>query len=309
MDSSAGETTVRMNLPTFLIIGAARSGTTSLYDYVRQHPGVYASPVKEPNFFAVEGAPVVHCGPGEDELRWITHLDDYLALFRKAPARCAIGEASPLYLYSPTAPARIHHYVPEVRLVTILRNPVERAYSAFTYLRERGSEPHSGFLDALAAEDERVARNWSHIWHYRRMGLYYEQLSRYYERFGVEQICVLLYEELANDPGRTVRQVFEHIGVDPAFEAETSIRRNVSGESRYRLLRPVLSPNRLTTRLRPLLSRRLDPLVTRIKQRAVVKPPIPERAARQLNLYYRADVERLADLIGRDLGSWLTPPP
>jgi hypothetical protein len=296
-----------MELPTFLIIGAARSGTTSLYDYVRQHPDVYASPVKEPNFFAVEGGPVQHRGPGEEELHWITDLHAYTALFRNAPVGRATGEASTLYLYSSKAPARIQRYVPDVRLVAILRNPVERAYSAFTYLRERGSEPRASFLDALAAEDERVAQNWSHIWHYRRMGLYYEQLSRYYERFGADQIRVFLYEELVDDPGRIVRQLFEHIRVDPAFEARTSVRRNISGEPRYRFLAPILSPNRLTTRLRPLLAGRLDPLVTRIKQRAMVKPPMPEAAMRQLNFFYRSDVERLGDLIGRDLRSWLSP--
>jgi hypothetical protein len=297
-----------MKLPTFIIIGAARSGTTSLYEYARQHPDVYVSPVKEPNFFAVEGDQVRYRGPGEEELRWITDLSGYMELFRGARAERAIGEASPLYLYSPKAPGRIRHYAPDVRLAAILRNPVERAYSAFSYLRERGSEPHQSFVEALDAEDQRVAQNWSHIWHYRRMGFYYEQLSRYYEGFDGKQIRIFLFEDLEADPGRVVRQLFEHIGVDPSFEPETSVRRNVSGEPRHVLLAPVLKPNRLTTRLRPLVIKTLDPLVARVKERALVKPPMPEPAALRLTALYKADVERLAHLIGRDLGAWLTAP-
>lgn len=295
-----------MKLPTFIIIGAARAGTTSLYEYAGQHPDVYVSPVKEPNFFAVEGRRLRHQGPGESALRWVTDFDSYVELFRGAPGRCAAGEASPLYLYSQTAPRLIRHYLPDVRLVAILRDPVERAYSAFSYLRERGSEPHANFLDALEDEDRRVKENWSHIWHYRRMGFYYEQLSRYYERFSSDQIRILLYEDLAHDPGRVAMQLFEHIRVDSSFEPDTSIRRNVSGDSRYALLAPLFRPNRVTNRLRPLLSQRFGPLVARAKDRVLVKPPMPVEAARTLGALYRSDVERLQDLIKRDLSNWLS---
>lgn len=292
------------NLPTFVIIGAARSGTTSLYEYVSQHPDVYASPVKEPNFFAVEDERLSYRGPGEDRLEWVTEIDAYRELFGAATSQSALGEASPLYLYSPRAPDGIRRHVPRARLVAILRNPVERAYSAFSYLRERGSEPLASFADALDAEDERVALGWSHIWHYRRMGHYYEQLSRYYERFEPEQLRVFLFEDLQANPQHVLRMLFEHIGVDPAFVADTRVRENVSGEPRHRLLRPVLSPNRFTRWLRPLAATKLKPVVTGAKQRALKRTPVPDAAVDKLAAAYRPDIERLADLIGRDLSAW-----
>jgi Sulfotransferase domain len=295
------------NLPTFLIVGAARAGTTSLYEYLRQHPAVYMSPVKEPNFFAVEGARVEHRGPGEDRLRWVTDLDGYRELFRDVTSERAVGEASTLYLYSERAPERIRRHIARARLVAVLRNPVERAYSAFSYLRERGSEPWASFLDALDAEDERVARNWSHIWHYRRMGFYHEQLFRYYARFDPEQIRVFLYEDLEADPLGVMRTLFEHIGVDASFAPDTRLRVNVSGEPRHRLAAPLLRPNRVTRALRPLAVRALNPLVLRVKQQALAKPPLPEAAAERLRADYRDDVARLGELLGRDLSSWLAP--
>src|SRR5438067_1321734 len=103
-------------LPTFLVIGAARSGTTSLYHHLRQHPAVYMSPVKEPNFFAAEGEDLPYEGPGEPVMEWVTDLDCYAGLFRDASSEKAIGEASPLYLYSPKAPERIHKCVPSAQL-------------------------------------------------------------------------------------------------------------------------------------------------------------------------------------------------
>jgi Sulfotransferase family len=292
-------------LPTFLVIGAARAGTTSLYAQFARHPGVYMSPVKEPNFFAVAGERPSYRGPGEDRLQWITELAAYAELFRDAAPEAARGEASVLYLYSPKAAERIQHYVPSAKLIAILRDPVARAFSAFSYLKGRGSEPLD-FQEALAAEEHRIEAGWSHIWHYRRMGLYGEQLTRYYERFPAEQIRTVLYDDFEADPVGEMRQLFEFVEVDSSFEPDPGIRYNISGESRSSALALLLRENRLTDRAMPLI-KRFDPLVTRIKRRALVRPPIPPSAARELSDYYRDDVERLGGLLGRDVSSWLDP--
>src|SRR3954452_17434204 len=122
-----------MTMPNFLIVGAAKSGTTSLYYYLKQHPQVFVSPVKEPKFFAYEGEKVVYRGPGdaENNRRLVNNLADYRALFGGANGAKAIGEASPVYLYSPKACERIRHYLPDAKLFVILRDPAERAYPSF----------------------------------------------------------------------------------------------------------------------------------------------------------------------------------
>lgn len=293
-----------MNLPTFLIIGAARSGSTTLHDCLRQHPQVYVSPIKEPHFFSYEGDPLPFPGPGARPLDWVTDIDTYSELFAGARVGLAAGEASVSYLYRPATAERIFRLVPDVRLIAILRNPVERAYSAYSYLRERGSETHADFAAALAAEGGRVRDGWAHIWHYKRMGFYGEQLARYYGRFDREQVHVLTLDDFVEDPAREMAAVYAHVGVDSSFAPRTAIRHNVTGEPRWQFLRPLLEPNRVTRRLRPLVAGPLGPAVGRVKQRALVKPGVPPGAARALAEDYRLDIERLSELLGRDLTPW-----
>lgn len=293
-----------LNLPTFLVIGAARSGSTTLHDCLRQHPQVYVSPIKEPHFFSYEGDPLRFSGPGAGLSDWVTDIEGYRELFAGMKPGMAAGEASVSYLYRPGTAERIFQRVPDIRLVAILRNPVERAYSAFSYLRERGTEPHSDFARALAVEDNRVRDNWTHIWHYKRMGFYGQQLARYYGRFDREQIHVLTLDDFGRDPAREMAAVYAHIGVDPSFVPNTAIRHNVSGEPRWPILRPLLTSNPVTRRLRPVVVATMSPVVRRVKQRALVKPGVPPAAARVLAEEYRADVELLSELLGRDLTSW-----
>lgn len=294
-----------MSLPTFLIIGAARAGSTTLHDCLRQHPQVYVSPIKEPHFFSYEGGPLPAGEPEAAFRDWVTDADRYEELFAGASPGTAAGEASVSYLYRPPTAERILRRLPEVRLVAILRNPVERAYSAYSYLRERGSEPYADFETALAAEDSRAENGWSHIWHYKRMGFYGEQLARYYGRFDRRQIHVLTLDDFVADPARETAAVYAHIGVDPSFVPSTAIRHNVTGEPRWAILRPLLTPNRITRRLRPLAAGTFGSAVGRVKQRALVKPGVPLGAARALALDYRADVERLSELLERDLTPWI----
>jgi Sulfotransferase family len=263
------------------------------------------SPIKEPHFFSYEGDPLPDSGPGARPSDWVTDFDGYLDLFARTEPGMAAGEASVSYLYRPATAERIFRRLPHVKLIAILRNPVERAYSAFSYLRERGSEPLSDFTEALAAEDARVRENWTHIWHYKCMGFYGEQLARYFRRFDREQIHVLTLDDFVEDPARQMAAVYAHVGVDPTFVPKTSIVHNVTGEPRWPVLGPLLTPNRVTRRLRPAVVATMGPLVRRVKQRALVKPEVPSAAARALADGYRVDVECLSELLERDLTSWI----
>ena len=299
-----------MTMPNFLIIGAAKSGTTSLYYYAKQHPEVYMSPIKEPKFFALQGEDLDFRGPGDQERmqnNWITTFEDYLELFRGVTDENAIGEASNLYLYDPKAAARIRRYVPQVKLIAILRDPAERAYSNFLYMIRRGREPLAAFPAALREEERRILNNWMPSWHYKRSGFYYAQLSRYFDEFSTSQIKVYLLEELTADPGCVLQDLFEFLGVDGTFVSDVSERHNPSGIPRRKALHRFLTkPNAIKTALKavvpPGMSRRTT---LRIRNQNLVRPTLSPEVRTELIATYRDDILKLQDLIGRDLSKWL----
>ena len=147
-----------MRWPTFLIIGAGRSGTTSLYHYLGQHPDIFMSPVKEPGFFAYEDETRPLIGAyGEAELPgYSTRREDYEALFADVSVETAAGEASVDYLYLPRAARRIRRHVPQARLIAILRQPADRSHSQFWARVASGREPLTDFEEALPDNDQLI---------------------------------------------------------------------------------------------------------------------------------------------------------
>ena len=295
-------------MPNFLVIGAAKSGTTSLYHYLAQHPDVFMSPVKEPKFFALEGERPSFRGPGDGEADAVTTLEGYRKLFEGADGESALGEASPLYLYLEKALARIKHHVPEARLIAVLRNPVERAYSSFLHKVRDGRETTTDFAEALALEEERIRAGWAYGWHYKRRGFYHEQIVRYYEAFGREKLRVYLYEDLKREPGALLRDAYGFLGVDASFVPNLALKHNVSGIPKNRLVHSLLrGRNPVKSALKPLLPQGLRrKLLVDLERRNLEKaPPIPSETRRRLVEEYREDVMKLQDLIGRDLSGWL----
>ena len=216
-------------MPQFLLIGAARAGTTAIYSYLRQCPEIFMPRVKEPNFFAFEGQTLACRGPGADYINnSITRLADYRDLFATSPPGAVLGEASPLYLFADQAAARIRHHAPDARLVVVLRNPVEQAFSHFMYATKQRIEPLTDFVAALNAEDQRIADGWQPLFGYSRFPRYSEQLARYLALFPREQILIRLYEEFERDPATLMQDILapyrRHIGLSPGHGGETQRR-------------------------------------------------------------------------------------
>ncbi len=217
-------------LPTFLVIGAARSGTTALYLYLRQHPNVFMCRDKETNFFAFEGEALDFRGPGAEFVNnSVVTLNAYRRLFADAPESAAIGEASPLYLYSPHAAERIHARLPAVRLIAILRNPIEQAYSHYLYARKEAIEPLADFMAALDAQEDRRRARWQPLFQYVDFARYNVQLRRYLAHFRRDRLKLFLYEDFAADPARVTQEIFRFIGVDDSFVPDVSVRANAGG--------------------------------------------------------------------------------
>lgn len=283
--------------PTFLILGAQKAGTTSVYHYLRQHPQVFMCPRKEPHFFAYEGESV------DDAAGIVTDWQAYRGLFRDAGDASAIGEASPSYLYVPRAAQRIAHRLPEARLIAIVRNPIERAFSNYQHCVRTGHEP-LGFGAALDAENGRMAAGWGARWHYVHKGLYRQQLDRFLERFDRQQLHVALYDDLVADPAGFMREIFGFLGIDAGLEVEVGKRYNVSGVPRNRLLARLWAR---TVRVRPVVVRALPAPVVDIGRRMLqAKPRLEPELRQRLAERFRDDVARLSELLDHDLSHWLS---
>jgi hypothetical protein len=304
-----------MSMPNFLIIGAAKSGTTALYYYLKQHPQIYMSSLKEPNFFAFEGEQLNFRDAGDREARInqkvITNIEAYRDQFRGISDQKAIGEASPWYLYSPKAPERILNYIPEAKLIAILRNPVERAYSSFLHLIRDGREPIKDFAQALIEEESRIQNNYPPLWHYKQAGYYYPQLKRYFDRFDPKQISIYLYENFQKDPIEVLQDIFQFLNVENSFVPEVSLKHNVSGIPKNQTLNMLFKqPNLIKSIFKLLFPKELrqqlhQNILTKLKNQNLVKPKLSPELHRELMQLYRDDILQLQELIQQDLSGWL----
>ncbi|MEL6159020.1 MAG: sulfotransferase [Cyanobacteria bacterium J06623_5] len=302
-------------MPDFLIIGAPKSGTTSLYHYLAQHPQIFMSPNKEPHFFAFEGEQPNFCGSGDDKAwintRSVVTLAEYQQLFSAAEPGQKCGEASTMYLYLEKSCDRIFHHIPNVKLIAFLRHPVDRAYSHYKHLRRDGREWESDFGRAMQEEAERIQQNWSPAWHYQQIGLYSEQIKRYQRRFNPEQLQIYLYDDLLKNPQAVYRSIFEFIGVDAAIDIDVSKRHNTTTAVRkHKLLHDFLvKPNGLKNILRQVIPAQIrQPLSAKVyRKNATAIPALSTSQRAELTGLFESDILQLQDLIDRDLSCWLSP--
>lgn len=299
-----------MGMPNFLVIGAAKAGTTALHDVLAQHPKVYMSPIKEPNFFALEGHSLSFARGSVQDV-YLSHCITTLAAYQEQfqPNTTQIsGDVSPIYLYSSEAPARIYHYLPDVKLIAILRDPIQRAYSNFLHHIRDDLETCTDFLQAVQQEPLRIADHWWWGFHYVQAGFYYQQLRRYFDRFQRHQIQVYLYEDLlAGQIDQTLKNIFQFLEIDSTFVPDLSMRHNVTGIPKSRTLHNFLSTTHPIKNLfKPLVPETVRKRWTnRLKNQNLVKPDLPLDVRAQLLPVFRDDILQLQDLIQRDLSAWL----
>lgn len=268
-------------LPDFVIVGAQRCGTTSLYRYLDGHAGVFMAATKELHFFDR------HFAQG---LGW------YRAQFESARTDQLAGEATPRYMSDGLAIERLATAVPDARLVAILRNPVDRAYSHYWMERARGREQLS-FEDAVAAEEARDDPEVLPA--YLGQGRYLRQLQRITDRFPREQLLVLLFDDLCRDAAATFSGLCRFLGVDDRITPPVVGRRVnefVSFRSLWlRRLTKLVPPSV------PVLSRGLGRLNSRSGD---AYPPLDPTTRAELVGRFDADNRALAQWLGRDLGIW-----
>jgi Sulfotransferase family len=293
-------------MPTFLVIGAAKAGTTALYHYLRQHPQVFMSRIKETNFFAFdyEGWTPLG-GPRADVInRDRCNLRAYQALFKESAGEAAIGEASPRYMFTTGTAERIRRRLPSVRIVAILRDPAERAFSNFLMYKRDGFEPCATLAEAIADEGRRLRENWAYCT-YVQIGMYAAQLQEYYDCFPQDQIKICLYEDFLENPGRLLKTFFGFIGVDDNFLPDMSTRHNISGIIGNPVLRFIWTRTHLVRSKLPTPKPIRQQVARLFTSQRTTRVPFPEETRRQLRDIYRDDILRLEKLIHRDLSAWL----
>ena len=295
-------------MPTFILLGAPRSGTTSVYHYLRQHPAIVMSFIKETQFFTYLASRTL-ADPVVTNVPWPARsLNEYQALFEAREGVKAVGEATPMYMYVPGVPGQIKALVPDVRLFCILRNPVERAYSGYLKNIREGVEDRTfeqAIRDELSGKSTIVqSQNY-----YVRTGLYYGHLLRFLEHFDRGRFCIYFYDDLLRSPREFMHTMFTDLGIDPDFLPDTSIRFNRGGippikkDPRMNAWKPLI------LRVRRLLPPRHNLSLYRFQmwmQEKILKvPPMSRATGDFLRDLYVDDIRQLQQLTGRDLAGWL----
>jgi hypothetical protein len=291
--------------PNFFIVGAANSGTTSMYAVLRQHPQVFLPALKEPHFFA-------QIQPSYEQRYLRTLINDqgnYLKLFHHAGGFRAIGEASPSYLWSREAPKRIRQKIPHAKIIVLLRDPVERAYSHYLMNVREGLEDLSLF-EALQRDWTAEKKGWSISHLYVELGLYADQVGRFIDTFGRDQVRIVMFDELtaSMQNGKSViAETCEFLGLDsiPVPRLNASVAENGFGVARWEWARRMAGSNliRRAGQLAVPSSFGANHAIKRLVfqryfVKAIPKPPIDQRAKEFLCSLYEPDVHCLEQLLG-----------
>jgi hypothetical protein len=268
-------------LPDFIVIGAPKAGTTSLARWLDAHPDVFVPPPKELHFFDRDSC-------------WERGAEWYAGNFGDAGDVAVVGEATPEYLAAPDVPKRMAKVVPHVKLIALLRNPVDRAYSHYWHARGWGGEDRS-FDDAV----DRLLAGDTNVRQYISRGYYLEQLQCYEECFPRESMLVLRFEDLTGDPAAAFRQVCGFLGVRDIAPSNLGKVYNAHSKHRSRRLRIRMEGWRAWRRA-PLLARAVDRLNTAEGD----YPPMAEPIRRRLVEHYAQRNEELGRHLGWDLTGW-----
>ena len=301
-------------MPDFLVIGAPKAGTTALHAALASHPGLYMSAVKEPKYFLTDGPPPTKGGPG-DALTYREHIwrrADYEALFDPAPPGTLTGESTPLYLYDRAALRRIAETIPDARLIVIVRDPVERAHSNWTHLWSAGLEPVGDFVRACGEEERRIAAGWASFWHYTGLGRYGEQLQYLFTLFPREQVLVLRYRRLVDEPAQTLDEICAFLGVEQGVLAEIP-RHNVTSHPEptfgHRAVGLAQRAGSAVGTLIPGLTAATltGPLERYLQRHSRERQPLSWDQRQELIPRFEADIKLLEKVLGEDFAAWIKP--
>ena len=300
-----------MRRPNFFIVGAPKCGTSSMWRYLDQHPDVFMSAWKEPHYFSRTDLPSRKAGWGVDS------EEQYLRLFSDAKRQSRVGEASTWYLYSSNAPAAIHRFAPDAKIVCMLRDPVEMVCSMFHQNVSNGNEDLTDLAEALAAEPDRhrgerlpARAPYPPDFHYFESARYAPQVARYFEQFGRERVLVLLFDDLKTDTAAVYRRTLDFLDLED-FQVDFSVVNAKRAIRNVTLRRFLIGRPRLTATLDRFVPADLRGAIGRtlacVNPASAVQPVMADQTRASLRERFLPDVEELERMLGRDLEGWKTP--
>ncbi|HLY19311.1 MAG TPA: sulfotransferase [Bryobacteraceae bacterium] len=310
-------------LPNCFLVGAPKAGSTSLYHYLDQHPRIYMSPIKEPNYFAAEireenFEPALRPHAARDARSLRKYLDgpmrqkrfgaivsdweDYLRLFAPAGDQPVLGEASVCYMWSSSAAERIHARIPDAKILVMLRHPADRAFS--DYLQGLGNGAiRCSFREQIERNLRHTSGQFAVHYPFLELGLYAAQLQRFLERFG-PNVWVGFYEDYKTQPLEVFRNICRFLGIDHQFSPDMR-RRYLEAQVPRTPAVAWFKRTGLWKAAARITPRRLRPMIRRRLVRAPDSTRMDAADRRFLLQYYREDIHNLAGLLGRNLDSWL----
>jgi hypothetical protein len=300
-------------LPDFLLIGAPKAGTSALHAALTTHPELFLSRVKEPKYYLCgDSPPPAYQGPGDahSNREWVWQRSRYQALFADAPDGVLCGESTPFYLYHRDARRRIAADLPQARLVAVLRDPVDRAYSNWMHLWVDGLEPCADVVEACDREQERLDAGWAPFWHYRGLGMYGRQVADLYRHVDPDRVLLLRYRDLVDEPDRTLDRVCTFLGVATGVVSAVptdNSRPFVTPGLRTRALGPVIRAGaRAGAWLPPHVWRKVSaPLVGQLHgSGSAARPRLTAEQRSALLEPFLPDIDLLEQVTGEDFGTW-----
>ena len=301
--------------PDFFLIGAPKAGTSALHAALALHPHLHLSRVKEPKYYMCgDSPPPAYKGPGDahSSQEWIWQRDRYLDLFAAAPEGTLVGESTPFYLYNRDARRRIAVDRPDAKLVAVLRDPIDRAYSNWMHLWMDGLEPLPDVVEAVRQEQRRVDAGWAPFWHYSRLGMYGRQVQDLFDHFPRDQVLLLRYRDLVDAPDQTLNRVFGFLGVEGA-EVDTipsdNSRPFVRDGVRARTVGPVIRAGAAVGQfLPPKVWRTVSkPLISQLHKGGDSSRPGLTPEQRELLLApHLEDIALLEEVTGESFEQWRT---
>ena len=288
--------------PNFFIVGAARSGTTTIYEVLKKHPQVYMSiPIKEPAYFTKKY--------GSKEY---SNFTNYTDLFKGAKEEKIIGEASTIYLYSEDAAKNIKEFNPDAKIFIQLREPISRAVSHYKRQVRLGVEK-LGFEEALAQERYRVNNDEVPSLFYFSRGLYSKQLKRFFRYFKKEQIFITLYDDFQRDPKEVLFRLCDFLQIEKKYIPKKISITNAGNMPRFFWINKLMKSNKAFRKiLKAIIPKNKKKLIIyNLKSKWNISSSnfeinIPEHVLLELKNKYKKDILDLKNLLNLDLSDWLT---
>ncbi len=306
--------------PDFFVVGAAKSGTTSLYYYLKQHPDIYLPPVKEPVFFASDIVEYAHkCKThirtfnqrkyfnkkylSEKHIIYIKKYEYYKKLYQNVDQKFVAGDMSALYLFSKVAAENIKRFNPNAKIIILIRNPVDRAFSQFLMRLRDGEIKEKDFLKEVIIDFKKDDENCKAF--YIEQGFYFNQIKRYLDIFGDKNVKIFLFEELITTPKKVLSEIFYFLSISN-FLVDYSKIMNKSYIPRFSSFNKILK--NFKKKIQTFMTIKTPPQLKNIYYKIFMeknRPIISYYERKYLLDFFKNDIKKTANLIKKDLSHWL----